>query len=64
MQTRLITAGALVVVGLIWIGQGSGLLGGSSFMVGDPRWVASGAIVAVVGAILGFIAWRNSRPGA
>lgn len=64
MRGRSITAAALVVVGLIWIGQGSGLLRGSSFMVGEPFWAVLGAVVVVVGAILLVSAWRNSRPDA
>ena len=42
----------LVLVGLVWIGQGFGLLRGSSFMVDDMRWAAAGAIAAVAGAVL------------
>jgi drug/metabolite transporter (DMT)-like permease len=62
MQGRMITAAALVIVGLVWIGQGSGLIGGSSFMVGDLFWVAAGAAFVVVGAILAVSARRRSRP--
>ena len=61
---RLITAASLVVVGLIWIGQGLGLLRGASFMTNEPFWVAAGAVFVIAGAILGLIAWRDSRPGA
>ena len=63
MRGRLITAAALVVVGLIWIGQGSGLLTGSSFMVGDARWAVTGAVVVVFGAIVAITAPRDSPPG-
>jgi len=39
----------LVAVGLVWIGQGLGLLRGSSFMVDDPRWAAAGVLSLVAG---------------
>jgi hypothetical protein len=44
-------AGALIVVGFIWIGQGLGILGGSSFMTGERvwAWLGVGLIVAGVG---------------
>lgn len=61
---RLITAASLVVVGLIWIGQGLGLLRSSSFMTDEPFWAVAGAVSVVAGAILGLSAWRRSRPGA
>jgi hypothetical protein len=48
----------LVLVGLVWIGQGVGLLRGSSFMVDDARWAAIGAALVAVGIAL---AWRRSR---
>lgn len=64
MRGRLITAASLVVLGLIWMGQGLGLLRGSSFMTGDPFWAAVGAVCIVAGLLLAFSAWRRSRPGA
>ncbi len=33
----------------MWVGQGSGLLGGGSFMVGDPLWIIFGVLAIVVG---------------
>ena len=61
---RLITAASLVVVGLIWIGQGLGLLRSPSFMTDEPLWAVAGAGFVAAGAILAFSAWRRSRPGA
>ena len=43
MRGRVIAAALLVAVGLVWIGQGLGLLRGSGFMVGDLRWAVSRA---------------------
>ena len=64
MQPRMLTAAALIIVGLTWIGQGSGLLVGSSFMVGDTRWAVAGVVALVAGALLALSARRRSRPGA
>jgi hypothetical protein len=62
MRGRLIIALALIAVGLVWIGQGLGSLGGSSFMVGDLRWAGLGAVAVIVGAGIAVSAWR--RPEA
>jgi hypothetical protein len=59
----MILALALVAVGLVWIGQGLGVLRGSSFMVDDARWAILGAVAIVVGAAVALSA-RRVRPGA
>lgn len=64
MRGRMIMAAALVVVGLVWIGQGSGLLAGSSFMVGEAFWAIAGAVSVVAGVILAVSARRRSGPDA
>ncbi len=61
---RLITAASLVVVGLIWIGQGLGVVRSSSFMTDEPFWAAAGAVFVAAGAALALIEWRGSRPDA
>lgn len=48
---------ALLLVGLVWIGQGLGVVPGS-FMTGQRQWAAYGALAAVVGALL---LWRYGR---
>ena len=63
MRGRMILAMALVAVGLVWIGQGIGLLRGSSFMVDDVRWATLGAVAVVLGAVVALSA-RRARPGA
>ena len=52
MRGRLIAGVLLSLVGLVWIGQGLGLLRGSSFMVDDMRWAVAGAVAVVIGAVL------------
>ena len=59
MRTRLIVARALVAVGLVWVGQGLGLLRGSSFMVNDVRWAVVGTLLIVVGVAIGVSARRR-----
>ena len=61
MSTRISVAIGLIVVGLVWIGQGTNLLPGSSFMVGDPRWAAIGMTMVAVGVVLGLSVLR-ARP--
>jgi hypothetical protein len=53
MRTRWIVAGILVIVGLAWIGQGLGIIRGSSFMTDDTRWALIGLGTAAVGVIIG-----------
>ena len=53
--------GLFLVVGIIWLGQGVGLIGGS-FMTGEALWALVGALCIVLGAFLiraGF-RWRHS----
>ena len=55
MRPALLILGALaILMGLLWIGQGAGLVHWpeSSFMIDQRPWVARGAILAVVGLIL------------
>jgi hypothetical protein len=56
----LVVAFVLVAVGLIWIGQGLGLLRGGSFMVGDARW----AILGTASVAAGFVLVVRARPPA
>jgi hypothetical protein len=63
MRGRLIVALALIAIGLVWIGQGLGMLRGSGFMVDDIRWAVIGAILIAVGAALAVSA-RRARPKA
>ena len=58
-----ILGGLLMVSGTIFIGQGLGLLRGSSFMVDDIRWSWIGAALVVVGIMIMEIARRRTRRG-
>jgi hypothetical protein len=61
IRARAILAIILVAIGLVWIGQGTGLLKGSSFMVGDPKWTAIGAVCLVAGLAVGWLEVRRRR---
>jgi multisubunit Na+/H+ antiporter MnhB subunit len=60
MRIRWIIAGVIVAIGLVWIGQGSGVIPGS-FMSGDPRWALIGAILVAVGLVVSWTA-LSRRP--
>jgi hypothetical protein len=48
----LIVLGVIAVIGgVIWVGQGIGVIPGS-FMTGDRTWLVIGLIVGVVGIVL------------
>jgi hypothetical protein len=59
VRTRWIIAAILVVVGAVWIGQGLGLIRGSSFMIDDIRWAIIGAAMLVGGLVIGWTAFRS-----
>lgn len=61
MRIRWIIAGILVVVGAIWIGQGMGLFNGSGFMDNNRIWAVIGAVLIVVGVVVGWTAVK-ARP--
>jgi hypothetical protein len=55
MKSALLILGLVaVLMGLLWIGQGTGLVHwpASSFMIDQRPWVTRGAILAIVGLIL------------
>jgi hypothetical protein len=58
-RTRWVVIAILVLVGLVWIGQGTGLLQGSSFMVGDPFWAYVGIALVVAGVLLAALMLRR-----
>ncbi|MEO5939328.1 MAG: hypothetical protein ABIZ72_00400 [Candidatus Limnocylindrales bacterium] len=60
-RSRPILAIILVAIGLVWIGQGTGVLKGTSFMVGDTKWAIIGAVAVISGVALGAIELRRRR---
>jgi uncharacterized membrane protein HdeD (DUF308 family) len=53
----------LVVVGAVWIAQGSGALGGS-FMTGEAVWTVIGVIAGLLGIALLIGAARDRKRSA
>jgi putative effector of murein hydrolase LrgA (UPF0299 family) len=49
-----------VLVGLLWIGQGTGLIQGRSAMTGQMQWAIVGLIVGAIGVWLLWGALRAS----
>ena len=62
-RSAFIAAGLLIVIGAVFVGQGVGVLRGSSFMVGDARWAVIGAVLIALGALLGWRALGQRRAG-
>jgi membrane protein implicated in regulation of membrane protease activity len=61
MRTAILILGILaLLIGLIWIGQGTGTINWpqSSFMISQIQWAYYGAALAAVGVIL---IWRGRR---
>ena len=61
MRVLFALGGVLLAVGVIWLGQGVGLIGGS-FMSGEAVWAVIGGVCIVLGASLvraGF-RWRQA----
>ena len=50
-SSRLIVAVMLALVGVVWVGQGSGPIGGSA-MSGSAFWGVVGAILLVAAAVI------------
>jgi hypothetical protein len=48
------------LMGLIWVGQGLGYIGGS-FMTGQSEWTRNGAITLLVGLVLLYLGFRPRR---
>ncbi|HEY8167445.1 MAG TPA: hypothetical protein VIF84_01910 [Candidatus Limnocylindrales bacterium] len=61
-STLMLVIGVLLVLwGLVWIGQGLGIVPGS-FMTGDPAWAAAGGVIGLLGIAL--IVRARRRPAA
>ena len=61
-RTRLALAIVLALVGLVWLGQGLGLLPGS-VMSGSTFWAVVGAALVLGGGLLLVVERRRGTPG-
>jgi hypothetical protein len=62
LRTVLLVIGILaMLMGLLWIGQGLGLVmwPSSSFMLADRRWAVNGAVLAATGLVLVWLSRRR-----
>lgn len=52
-----------IAMGLLWLGQGTGTVmwPAESFMLADRAWAIRGAVLAVVGGIVLWLALRRDR---
>jgi hypothetical protein len=57
MAARVIFGFLLCAVGVVWLGQGTGLIKGS-FMTGEALWAVIGGVLLVLGLALLGAAWR------
>ena len=58
MVARVILGVVLCAVGVVWLGQGIGLIHGS-FMTGEALWGVIGGVLLVLGVALLGSAWRR-----
>jgi hypothetical protein len=58
MTARYVVAAVLALVGVIFLGQGLGYIGGSS-MTGSTFWAIVGAVLFAAAAVL---VWMTRRP--
>jgi hypothetical protein len=61
MRSRWIIAAVLSLIGIVWIGQGTGVIRGSGFMTDDIRWAITGVVLLVAGVVVAWTAVR-ARP--
>lgn len=54
----LLIAFVLVLLGVVWVGQGVGLIGGS-FMSGSSMWAVIGTVLLVVGVAIAVREWAT-----
>lgn len=59
MRGLMIGGVILLLVGILWMLQGLGLVGGS-FMTGERQWLWIGLLTAIVGAAMAI--WAGLRP--
>ena len=55
---QLLIAAVLMIIGLLWIGQGSGALPGSA-MSGSSFWLILGILLVVAGFVIAAREWMS-----
>ncbi len=59
--SRIVLAALFALVGVVWIGQGIGAIGGSA-MSGSPFWAVVGAVLIAVAVVI-LVLERRRRAG-
>lgn len=59
-MARYLIAALIAVVGLIFIGQGLGYIGGSG-MTNQPFWAVVGAVMIVGAGVFTWLTWQARR---
>ena len=57
--SRLVIALLVALVGLVWVAQGTGIIGGSA-MSGSSFWAIVGLVLLVAAAVIAAREWRLS----
>jgi hypothetical protein len=66
--SRILVAAVMFLVGIVWVGQGTGRIGGSA-MSGVSFWAAAGVVLVVLAVVIVAREWwlgtrrSRSRPG-
>jgi biotin transporter BioY len=63
MWVKLVGGVVLLLLGLVWLGQGIGFIRGS-FMTGQAMWAIIGAVLVVIAAWLLWSVVQSRRVGA
>ena len=63
MWVKLVGGVVLLLLGLVWLGQGLGFIRGS-FMTGQAMWAIIGAVLVVIAAWLLWSVVQSRRVGA
>ena len=58
--SRLVLAALFALVGVVWIGQGIGAIGGS-MMTGSPFWAVVGVVLIVIAVAIVVLERRRTR---
>ena len=67
-RSRILVAAVMFLVGIVWVGQGTGRIGGSA-MSGVSFWAAAGVVFVVLAVVVVAREWwltsrrSRSRPG-
>ena len=60
--SRIVLAALFALVGVVWIGQGIGAIGGSA-MSGSPFWAVVGAVLIAVAVVILVLEQRRRAGG-